>query len=65
MKRFKGSGGLFKAKLTKLVDYPLEALDLTNYIIQKEKPNSAEFSEYIEPKVSSNPCSLFEVVETS
>ncbi|KAL4511802.1 hypothetical protein ABPG72_012647 [Tetrahymena utriculariae] len=40
LKRFKGSSGIFKSKLTKVVDFPIEGLDMTDFVIEKETPQS-------------------------
>ncbi|EAR94414.2 ubiquitin carboxyl-terminal hydrolase (macronuclear) [Tetrahymena thermophila SB210] len=40
LKRFKGSSGLFKSKLTKVVDFPIQGLDMTDFVIEKETPQS-------------------------
>ncbi|KAL4471572.1 hypothetical protein ABPG74_008465 [Tetrahymena malaccensis] len=40
LKRFKGSSGIFKSKLTKVVDFPIHGLDMTDFVIEKETPQS-------------------------
>lgn len=37
LKRFKGSG-MFKSKLSTVVDFPLSELDMTPFVVQKESP---------------------------
>lgn len=37
LKRFKGTG-MFKSKLSTVVDFPLDGLDMTNFVIKPEVP---------------------------
>lgn len=38
MKRFKASNRLFKQKLETLVDFPINNLDMTDYVINSRTP---------------------------
>lgn len=38
LKRFKGSG-MFKSKLSTVVDFPIEGLDMSNYAVKSETPS--------------------------
>ncbi|EGR30389.1 ubiquitin carboxyl-terminal hydrolase family protein, putative [Ichthyophthirius multifiliis] len=39
LKRFKMTGGIWNQKLTKLVTFPVEGLDITDYVVKKELPS--------------------------
>ncbi len=40
LKRFKNTSGIWKGgKLTKLVEFPLQGLDITKYVVEKEPPS--------------------------